>query len=193
VPRPFTANVNYSAGQVTGNRVIVPLSTGSTPGLISIFSTSAADVVVDVSGFYSGLGAAGFFFGTEPAPVRICDTRPGNPSGLSGGANQCNGRTLSAGGIDTINATGLAGVPPAAAAVVVNLTAITPTLATFLTVFPPWTASPPFVSDLNPAAHDVRGNLSVARVFNGQISIYNNTGSTNVTVDVLGWYFTPTP
>jgi hypothetical protein len=83
--------------------------------------------------------------------------------------------------------TGLAGVPDNATAVVVNLTAVDPSAQTFLTVFP---ALPrPNVSDLNPAPGTVRANLVVATLSaTGKILIYNNAGSTNVVVDVLGWY-----
>jgi hypothetical protein len=186
--QPFTANVNYSAGQVSGNRVIVPLSTtGGTPGDISIFSSASADVVVDVSGYYSAAGGTGANFTAEPAPVRICDTRAGNPSNLSGGANQCNNTTFGPNATHVINVAGLAGVPSGAKAVVLNLTAVTPSATTYLTVFPG--PGQPFVSDLNPVAGDVKGNLTVATLnANGTVSIYNNTGTVNVVVDVLGWY-----
>ena len=111
---PTTANVNYTAGQTTGNRVIVPLSsTGATPGQISIYSKAAADVVVDVSGYYSALDGTGAQFSAEAAPVRICDTRPGNPSSLTGTANQCDNTMLGQGGTDTLQVDGLAGIPPA--------------------------------------------------------------------------------
>ena len=143
--------------------------------------------MVDVSGYYSAAGGTGSQFSAEPAPVRICDTRAGNPSGLSGGANQCDNMTLTAAKTNTISVTGLAGVPSDAKAVVVNLTAVAPTQGSFLTVFPGPTK--PLVSDLNPAAGDVKGNLTVATLSpSGTISIYNNTGSVNVVVDVLGWY-----
>jgi hypothetical protein len=169
--QPFTANVNYTGSQVTGNRVIVPLSTtGVTAGSVSIFRVAAADVIVDVSGYYSAAGGEG------------------NPSGLSGGEAQCKGLTLHAGGIDTINAVNLAGVPNNATAVVVNLTAITPTLGTFLTVFPSGLARP-LVSDLNPATGEVRGNLTVATTSGAsQIALFNGFGNVDVAVDVLGWY-----
>ena len=115
----------------------MPLSTtGTTPGRVSVYQRSRPDVVVDVSGYYSAAGWDRRPFSAEPAPVRICDTRPGNPSGLSGGADQCDGRTLGPAGSDTIQVTGLAGVPSDARAVVVNLTAVFPTADTFLTVFP---------------------------------------------------------
>ena len=189
--QPTTANVNYTAGQTTGNRVIVPLSSnGTPPGQISIYSKAAADVVVDVSGYYSAPGGSGAQFTAEPAPVRICDTRAGNPSGLTGTADQCDNRTIGQAGSDTIQVSGLsglAGVPNNATAVVVNLTAVSPTTGTFLTVFP--NLPRPLVSDLNPAAGDVKGNLTVATLSSsGKISIYNNTGNVNVVVDVLGWY-----
>jgi hypothetical protein len=95
--------------------------------------------------------------------------------------------TLHTGATHTINVGNLAGVPIFATSVVVNLTAVSPTLGTFLTVFP---ATPrPLVSDLNPAAGDVKGNLVVAKLSpTGTISIYNNAGSVDVVVDVLGWY-----
>ncbi len=189
--QPLTANVNYGARQVTGNRVIVPLSTtGSKPGEISVYSKAAADVVVDVSGWYSAAGGTGSVFTAEPAPVRICDTRANDPSGLAGLANQCDNSTLGQAKTDTIQVTGLnglAGIPAGATAVVVNLTAVTPSVGTFLTVFPG--PPQPFASDLNPAAGEVKGNLTVATLSTaGKISIYNNTGSVDVVVDVLGWY-----
>ncbi len=199
--QPFAANVNYAAGQTGGNRVIVPLSVS---GQVSIYSLAASDVVVDVSGYFSASGGSGTQFsfsasggsGTqfsaEAAPIRICDTRPGNPSGLSGGEAQCNGTGdvgdhIGPAKILTIQVTGLAGVPSTAKAVVVNLTAVAPTAATYLTVFP--AAPVPLVADLNPTAGEVRGNLTVATLSStGTISIYNDTGTINVVVDVLGWY-----
>ncbi len=129
----------------------------------------------------------------EPAPVRICDTRAGNPSNLSSPYDQCDNTTLGQAKTDVVTVDGLAGIPglPSdATAVVVNLTAVAPTAGTFLTVFPG--PGRPFASDLNPAAGEVKGNLTVATIANdGKISIYNNTGSIDVVVDVLGWYSAP--
>jgi hypothetical protein len=83
--------------------------------------------------------------------------------------------------------TGLAGVPSGAKAVVVNLTAVAPTLGTFLTVYPGGIR--PLASDLNPAAHDVKGNLTVATLSaGGTITVFNSVGGADVVVDVLGWY-----
>jgi hypothetical protein len=182
---PFASNLNYTTGQVTSNRVIVSLS-GS--GEISIFSSASADVVVDVSGYYTAAGGSGSLFSAEPAPVRICDTRSGNPSLLSGSSAQCNGLSLGAGGTRTVQVSGLAGVPSGATAVAINLTGVSPSAPTFLTVYP--NALPnPLISDLNEVPGDVRANMVVATLSSsGTITIYNDTGSMDVVVDVLGWY-----
>ncbi|MGH3745046.1 MAG: family 43 glycosylhydrolase, partial [Mycobacteriales bacterium] len=127
--QPVASNVNYDAGQVSANRVVVPLSGGK----ITIFSRQQADVIVDVSGYYTGSGATS---SAAPSPVRVCDTRPGNPSHLAGDAAQCNGQTLGPAGTLSVRVRGVAGVPAGATAVVVNLTGVAPTGTTYLTVFP---------------------------------------------------------
>jgi hypothetical protein len=190
--RPLASNLNYTAGQTTSNRVIVPLSVGGpNAGEISVFSAARADVVVDVAGYYTAVGGAGSLFSAEPAPVRICDTRSGNPSTLSGGNAQCNGLSLGTGGTRTVQVSGLAGVPSGATAVAINLTGVSPSAQTFLTVYP--NALPnPLVSDLNEGPGDVRANMVVATLSSsGTITIYNAAGSMDVVVDVLGWYSTP--
>jgi hypothetical protein len=178
---PFASNVNYAQGQVTANRVIVPLSGG---GGIKVFSSAGADVIVDVSGYYSAAEGSGSQFSAESAPVRICDTRPASESSPQ---NQCSGLPIAPGGTLAVRVTGNGGVPSDAASVVVNLTGIAPTAPTYLTVFPG--PSKPFTSDLNLTTGQVTANLVVATLnASGQIMIYNSAGSINVVVDVLGWY-----
>lgn len=182
--RPTASNVNYVAGQVVPNRVVVPVSSS---GQIAIYSLAPTNVLVDASGWYSASGGSGQQFQAESAPVRICDTRPGNPSGLSGGAAQCNGNTLSGGGALSVDVAGLANVPSNATAVVLNVTAVGPSQPTYLTVYP--SGFRPVVSDLNPSAGETEANLVVARLSpNGTIAIYNADGTVNVVVDVLGFY-----
>jgi streptogramin lyase len=189
---PNASNLNFAAGQTTANRVIVPLSAS---GDITVATTAPSDLVVDVSGYYSAAGGSGGQFTSEGAPVRVCDTRPVTSFSPS---NQCSGLPIGPGGVSTLNLTqleGATGIPAAATAVVVNLTAVDPTQPTFLTVFP--LGPVPNSSDLNPAAGENRANLVVATVnptagsTKGQISIYNQTGRIDVIVDVLGWYSSP--
>ena len=185
--QPVASNVNYAAGQNAANRVITLLSTGTTPGEIDITSTAAVDVIVDVSGWYTSAGGVGAAFTPEPVPVRICDTRPGNPSGLSGTANQCDGTTISPSTPDTVQLVGLAGIPADATGVVLNVTAIHPTERTFLRVYPG--PNVPVISDINATAGSVVGNLVVVTPGpGGAVAVSNAQGSTDVTVDVVGWY-----
>jgi hypothetical protein len=180
---PNASNLNFAFDQTTANRVIVPLSD---TGDITVATTAPSDLVVDVSGYYSASGAQ---FSAESAPVRICDTRPASSFSPS---NQCTAHGAIGGGSAnqmTINVRGLAGVPVGATAAVVNVTGIGPTQSTFLTVFPSGTTVPN-ASDLNLGAGETRANLDVATVnpSTGEITIWNQTGSLNVIVDVLGWY-----
>jgi hypothetical protein len=188
-PQPLASNLNYTTGQTTSNRVIVPLSiSGPNAGEISVLSSARADVVVDVSGYYTAAGGSGSLFSAAAVPVRICDTRPGNPSNLSGSNAQCNGQSLGTGGTRTVQVSGLAGVPSDATAVAINLTGVLPSAPTFLSVYPN-TLPNPLVSDLNEVPGDVRANMAVATLSStGTITIYNYTGSIDVAVDVLGWY-----
>jgi hypothetical protein len=180
---PTASNLNFVAGQITANRVMVPLSAS---GGISVYTSTSADVIVDVSGYYSA--GTGSEFNAEPTPVRICDTRPNDPSNLSGSSSQCNGEPLNPGQSRVVNVSGLAGVPSTAKAVVVNVIGVTPSARTFLTVFPSSLPSP-LVSDLNEVAGDIRANMAVATLSStGTMTIFNDTGSIDVVVDVLGWY-----
>lgn len=176
---PTASNLNWSAGTTVANLVVATLNP---EGGITIYNhAGTTQVVVDVLGYYAGAGALGTHFTPAASPVRICDTRAGQP------ANQCTGETLGAGQTLSVKVAGLAGVPTGASAVVVNVTATNTTTSGFLTVFP--SGTPPLASNLNWAAGATVPNLVIATLSStGGLSIYNASGSTDVVVDVLGWY-----
>ncbi len=120
------------------------------------------------------------------SPVRIADTRPGSAYRNAGEALEANG-TLN------IVVIGMGGVPVSGiSSVVLNVTAINPTAASFLTVFPEGTTLPA-VSNLNFVPGETLANLvTVATGTQGGVTIYNHTGIVNVSVDVEG-YYTATP
>jgi len=186
---PTTSNINFTRGQSVPNRVIVPVSAD---GQVSLVSNQATGVLVDVSGWYSSSGDTGSTFTPERTPVRICDTRAGNPSGLSGGDAQCDGAgdagtTLGPDADHPVTVAGLSGIPADASAVVLNVTAVGATADTYLTVFPGGTA--PTESDLNPVPGAARANLVVARLSaDGTVTVLNHAGSVDVVVDVEGYY-----
>ena len=180
--KPTASNLNYRAGEVVPNRVIVPVSSS---GQISIFTGNGSpEIAVDVSGYFtdaSNPSAHGAQFTPAPAPVRICDTRTGQKQ------NSCTGKVLSAGGSLSVQAAGAAGVPADATAVVLNITAAGSTTGGYFTVYP--TGQPmPVASDLNFSPAEDVANMAVATLGSGSFSVYNARGSTELIVDLVGWY-----
>ena len=117
---------------------------------------------------------------TAVTPARLLDTRT-DPTI----------HRLGAAGTATLTVTGTAGVPSTGvSAVVLNLTGIARTSATYLTVYPAG-GTLPHSSNLNLAAGATRANEVIAQVgAGGAISIYNSGGSTDVVVDITGYFLT---
>ncbi len=139
---------------------------------------------------------------SEPAyhaiiPTRICDTRPGNPSGLSGAARtNCEGRAPGPGGVLTIQVAGLAGIPAGATEVALDVVAADPSASGYLSVYPAGTTRPG-TSSLNFSAGATRANLVMVALptsgaSTGEVSVYNYAGTTNVVIDAEGYVATET-
>ncbi len=188
--RPTASNLNWSPGQTIPNRVIVALGTSGGINLYNLIGSS--DVVVDVAGYFSSGGSTPGSYFSGFSPTRICDTRTGNPSGLSGTQAQCNGLTIAAGGSLTIQVAGVGGIPSENSptppvAVVLNVTATNTTAASYLSAYPSG-ESPPVASDLNWVPGQTTPNfVEVALGASGEVSFYNFQGSTDVVVDVAGY------
>ncbi len=89
----------------------------------------------------------------------------------------------------------LSAIPYNATAVVLNVTAINGSAASYLTLFPdyPEGTPRPNASNLNFPAHTVIANLVTVDLGLGSaLNIFNDVGSVNVAVDVEGW-FVPQP
>ena len=184
--RPLASNLNFTAGQTVANSVLTKVGAG---GTISIYNnTGAVHVVIDVIGWFPDNQS---YVGLTPA--RLADSR-NSPT--------VDGRFSNTGPLGQAVATGLTvvghgGVPSTGVgAVALNVTAANPTRSSFLTVWPSGTGRPT-ASNLNFVAGQTVPNMVIAKVgAGGQVSIYNNTGSVDVVVDVLGWFpagsaFTP--
>lgn len=174
--QPLASNLNWTAGATVANRVVVPLSSN---GEVTIFnSAGSADVIVDVGGYFASSGGLMF---TPSSPTRICDTRAGN-------ATECAGQTLGASKTLQVAAGGIDGIPANAAALVANVTVADTSTGGYLTVWPQGAAQPTS-SDVNWAPGQVVPNLVVVKLGGtGGLSIFNSHGSTDVIVDVAGWY-----
>jgi len=176
---PNASNVNFRAGQVTPNAVFAKLGAD---GSVSIFNSAGnTNVIVDINGWYPAGGAFTTF-----APARILDTRAGQ--------NTVDGQYVATGAIANgqtmrIAVLGRNGLPTSGVdSVSLNVTAVTPSSAGHLTVFPTG-ASVPNASNLNFAAGQVIANAVIAKVgADGSITVFNSAGSTNVVIDINGWY-----
>jgi hypothetical protein len=116
-------------------------------------------------------------------PFRLVDTRTGAtvPATYAG-------QTLAAASTLNVQVTGLGTVPAGATAAVLNVAAIDPTASGFLTVFAEGTTMPT-VSNLNFTSGEILANLvTVPLSASGGISIFNHAGSTDILVDVEGYY-----
>ena len=178
-PQPTASNLNFTPGQVVPNMVIVALGTG---GKISLYNSSGStDLVVDVLGW----------FPTGPAytgltPARVLETRAAH-STIDGQFNG-GGPVGQAGQLDLL-LVGRGGVPATGAgAVALNVTATNPTTSTYVTAWPTGAARPT-ASNLNLGPGQTVPNMVIVKLgTGGKISLYNNGGSTDLIVDVLGWF-----
>jgi hypothetical protein len=79
-------------------------------------------------------------------------------------------------------------VPETATAVVLNVTAVTPTVSTVVTVFPSGITRPT-ASNLNVPAGDTRANqVTVALGAGRKVSVHNHSGSVHLLADLAGHY-----
>ncbi|MEU1677528.1 trypsin-like serine protease [Micromonospora zamorensis] len=140
---------------------------------------TATEVRVDDLGSWISQNTRNSYVALSPAGA-LLDTRSG--VGTTAGP-----RT---GAVTTdFQALGVAGVPATGVtAVLVDVTAIRPTTAAYLTVFPQ--GSPrPATSSLNASPGETISTTQVVKVGpDGRLSVYHQGGSTNVLVDVRGYF-----
>jgi hypothetical protein len=175
--QPLASNLNFTAGQTIPNLVVAKVGAN---GQVSFYnSQGSTHAIVDVLGYF----AAGSDYGGL-TPARLMDTRPGQ---LTVDGQAAGTGAIGSGGIRHLTVAGRGGVPGNASAVVLNVTATQPSVGGYLTVWPRG-ADQPLASNLNFTAGQTIANLVVAKVgANGQVSFYNNSGSTHAIVDVLGY------
>jgi hypothetical protein len=174
--RPDTSTLNFEAGQNIPNMITVAVGAG---GTVSFYNFSGStQVLADVAGYYAPVTGAGF---ADTSPRRVMDTRVG--IGVHGGAVPPRGTVTLA----------VPGLPAGTTAVTLNVTAVAPTRAGFLTVFPAATRRPN-ASTLNFSARQTIPNMvTVAVGTGGRVSFYNHTGSTQLVADLAGYYVRPVP
>ncbi len=207
-PYPVVSLEDWTANHPANSQVTVPLGANGTAGGFSLFNYGGTtNVAVDVVGYYLPPASGTGFNILAGGPTRVCDTRPSNPSSLSGSQAQCNGtsnagKTLGTslnGNSETlaVQVTGLKNTggqpisPPAGAtAVVFDLSAQNASIGTYLTAYAAGTTNPKTMSLEVPNSNAYNAEVTVPLSPSGVVDITNFQGSINVQMDVEG-YFVP--
>jgi len=177
--QPTASTLNFKAGQTVANMTIVPVGAD---GQISIYNSAGqSHLLVDVLGWFrSGAAYDGF------SPERLLDTRAGGPTidGQFSGVGP-----LGANAVTNLPVLGRGNVPASGVgAVAINVTAVSPTSNSYLTVYPAG-SSRPTASNLNFSAGQTTANMAIVPVgSDGRITLFNDAGQTHLLVDVLGWF-----
>ena len=170
---PTASIINADTASIVANSAVIRLGLGA----LCIYTLRGADVLVDVTGWIGSTGLRS----TPVSPVRLVDTRFGQPQALTSAQNR-----LAAGQLLTVDVAALPGTDPAAAAATVNVTAADPAGSGFVTVLPGPCANvvlPPATSNLNVTkGRDVAASATVA-LGNGELCIFTSV-ATDMVVDL---------
>jgi subtilisin family serine protease len=124
-------------------------------------------------------------------PVRLLDTRSisARATTIDGNDLGCGAVGQGLGSVRTLVVVGRGGVPSTGVdAVALNVTVVDPSSANYLKVYPEGSA-PPNAANINFVAGQTIPNMVIAKVgVGGKIAIFNNSLSTQVVVDVVGWF-----
>lgn len=167
-----TSSLNFEAGRNIANSLIVPISTS---GKVCLFSSVPAHALLDLTGWISAEGDLSL---AALDSTRVVDTRTGT-------------------GINTRLRAGEPAVVSLASvldnddvsAVALNVTAIRPAGAGFLTIEDCTTGQTP-TSSLNFVTNETRGNNGVFALGTGQQLCVTSSVATHVTIDVTGVFGT---
>lgn len=172
---PEVSNVNFDSGRTRPNSAVVPLSA---TGTVCLESDVHTDVIVDVGGVFTPSGDLVF---TALRPTRLLDTRSTSPAINPVTA----GTRVAADAAISLQLAGSYGIPEDARAVTVNVTAVDPGAAGYLTVYP--CGAPPASSNLNfdPTDLAVANGAVVGLDDDGAVCLLANQ-ATHVLIDISG-------
>jgi hypothetical protein len=172
--RPNASTLNYDRSNVA-NAAFTKLSV---TGTACIYAEQATQLIVDVGGFH--VAGDGY---SPLSPARLVDTRAFTSTVdglLAGGGVRAAGSTL------TVQVGGRGGVVSGAATATLNIVAVDPVGAGFLTVYP-CDAPRPNASTLNYTRANVANAALTKLSASGTVCIYNEQ-ATQLIVDVSGYY-----
>jgi hypothetical protein len=181
---PVVSTLNAPTGTVVANAALVPAGTS---GAVSIYSSDATDVIIDINGYFSaanGTRPDGLINNEAPGglslypitPCRVLDTRPPSGNGVFSG-------------MIPVNILGSVCHVPAAQAYVFNATVVPQNRPMgYLSLWPD-AESMPVVSTLNAYDGAVTSNMAIVPTLNGDVDAFA-FNPTNLIMDIFG-YFAP--
>jgi hypothetical protein len=184
--QPNVSTLNAPDGGVVGNQAFVPAGSDAY-GSIDTYASANTNLLVDINGYFAPPGSSGALYFYPITPCRIADTRTGfGFSGSFGPPSLVGGATRS---FPVLQSS--CGIPDAAQAYSLNLTAVVPSGGElgYLTAFPTGETLPN-VSTVNaPNGGVVASSAIVPAGTSGAISVFASS-NTNLLIDING-YFAP--
>ena len=176
-PQPLATTLT-SDGRVKASAEIVAAGTS---GQINVYSSGSTQLAIDINGYFAPATGSSLTF-YPVTPCRLADTR--NSNGPDGGPS------LAAGSIRAFPVSGVCGIPSAAQALSLNLTAM-PT-GSSLSWMVAWAdgQTQPGTSTLNAPTGTSTANAAIVAVGSGEISVYTSD-NTNLAIDVNGYFAPP--
>jgi len=177
--RPTASNLNFAAGQIVANDVSVPV--GPDGKVVLYNHTGSVDLIADIQGYQqaaASVPSGQFLAAGMPVPQRVLDTR----SGVGAAAGK-----IGPGGTVSVQ------LPTGTSAVVLNLTVTDATAASYVSAYPSGTARPGVSNVDLSAGQTVANQVTVPVGANGQVTLYNHSGSVDLIADVQGYYGSPHP
>ncbi|MEQ1699321.1 MAG: peptidoglycan-binding protein [Ilumatobacteraceae bacterium] len=173
--RPNTSNINFVAGRTTAGMAITTLNDRR----ICVFSSAAADLIVDITGEFDATGDTFF----SMAPTRWIDTRDN-----SGVQSVTIGARAS--GSDTeLTLAGVGDIPADASAVWLNITGVGATGNVFLTAYPGPCGTAPLASNVNIFRGRTAASAALVGIgTGGSVCIRVGGGNAHLVIDVSGWF-----
>ena len=166
--RPLTSNLNFASGENRPNLVVATRGAG---GQVCFSGNATTQVIADLAGWYEPFDGTNARY-NPLVPQRLVDTRA---------AGQ-----VTAGAPLTVSVVG-GPVPAGATAVMLNVTAVEPDAAGFLTVWP-CDQTQPVVSNVNYTAGQIVPNaVAVKTSATGTVCVAS-FAPTDVVVDRVGWF-----
>ncbi len=179
---PNVSTLNDLGGGLLANAAIVPAGTS---GDIEVYVSNATDVIIDIDGYFAPPGSTGALNFYTLTPCRVADTRSyGGKTGAFGPPTMTSNSTRN---FPMLSSS--CGIPDAAQAYSLNMTAWPPGSMEFLTTWPVGQTFPT-VSTLNAPSGQVVANAAIVPAgTGGDIDVYvSNT--TDIFFDING-YFAP--